>query len=166
LPSSSSVKNPVVARTLESPINRQIFALFAEKIEGKGDVDAKGVFEFDESAMDAAYGGRLEPAKGLAILTNFSYLLDDSIEPLAINLDKSIDKYIETADRKLLTEIEGDIENFRINLGKSLQRVINTLVEGVENKLQDISSRFRFYVNEVGQELYDELTDSGLMEEA
>jgi len=165
IPASIPIKNSTVSFTLTDAGDRQIFALFADKIDRAKKDETKGVFEFDEYAMDMAYKARLQPIEGLSVLTNFSYLLDDTMESITIDLDKTIDEYLTTADKQLLTKIESDIGKFKNNLASSLDEVVSVMIEGVRDKLQDIVTRRRFYVNEVGEELYEALQNRNLLEE-
>ena len=163
--SSIPIKNKEVSFALDDPTDRQIFSLFADKIDRAKESETRGVFEFDEYAMDMAYKARLQPIEGLSVLTNFSYLLDDTMESITIDLDKTIDEYLTTADKQLLTKIESDIGKFKNSLASSLGEVVSVIVEGVRDKLQDIAKRRRFYVNEVGEELYEALQNRDLLEE-
>jgi hypothetical protein len=163
--SSIPIKNTKVSFALDDPTDRQIFALFADKIDRAKESETRGVFEFDEYAMDMAYKARLKPIEGLSVLTNFSYLLDDTMESITIDLDKTIDEYLTTADKQLLTKIESDIGKFKNSLASSLEGVVSVMIEGVRDKLQDIVTRRRFYVNEVGEELYEALQNRNLLEE-
>ena len=165
IPASIPIKNSTVSFTLTDADDRLIFALFADKIDRAKKDETKGVFEFDEYAMDMAYKARLQPIEGLSVLTNFSYLLDDTMESITIDLDKTIDEYLTTADKQLLTKIESDIGKFKNSLASSLDEVVSVMIEGVRDKLQDIATRRRFYVNEVGEELYEALQNRNLLEE-
>ena len=165
IPSSIPIKNPEVSFALDDPTDRQIFSLFADKIDRAKEGETRGVFEFDEYAMDMAYKARLQPIEGLSVLTNFSYLLDDTMESITIDLDKTIDEYLTNADKQLLTKIESDIGKFKNSLSSSLDGVLSVMIEGVRDKLQDIATRRRFYVNEVGEELYEALQNNDLLEE-
>ena len=165
IPASIPIKNATVSFTLTDADDRLIFALFADKIDRAKKDETKGVFEFDEYAMDMAYKARLQPIEGLSVLTNFSYLLDDTMESITIDLDKTIDEYLTTADKQLLTKIESDIGKFKNSLASSLDEVVSVMIEGVRDKLQDIATRRRFYVNEVGEELYEALQNRNLLEE-
>jgi hypothetical protein len=163
--SSIPIKNKEVSFALDDPTDRQIFSLFADKIDRAKESETRGVFEFDEYAMDMAYKARLQPIEGLSVLTNFSYLLDDTMESITIDLDKTIDEYLTTADKQLLTKIESDIGKFKNSLASSLGEVVSVIVGGVRDKLQDIAKRRRFYTNEVGEELYEALQNRDLLEE-
>jgi len=165
IPSSIPIKNSTVSFTLTDADDRLIFSLFADKIDRAKKDETRGVFEFDEYAMDMAYKARLQPIEGLSVLTNFSYLLDDTMESITIDLDKTIDEYLTTADKQLLTKIESDIGKFKNSLASSLGEVVSVIVEGVRDKLQDIAKRRRFYTNEVGEELYEALQNRDLLEE-
>lgn len=162
---SIPIKNSTVSFTLTDADDRLIFSLFADKIDRAKKGETKGVFEFDEYAMDMAYKARLQPIEGLSVLTNFSYLLDDTMESITIDLDKTIDEYLTNADKQLLTKIESDIVKFKNSLASSLDEVVSVMIEGVRDKLQDIATRRRFYVNEVGEELYEALQNNDLLEE-
>lgn len=165
IPSSIPIKNPDVSFALDDPTDRQIFSLFADKIDRAKEGETRGVFEFDEYAMDMAYKARLKPIEGLSVLTNFSYLLDDTMESITVDLDKTIDEYLTNADKQLLTKIESDIGRFKNSLSSSLDEVLSVMIEGVRDKLQDIATRRRFYTNEVGEELYEALQNNDLLEE-
>lgn len=165
IPASIPIKNSTVSFTLTDADDRLIFSLFADKIDRAKKDETKGVFEFDEYAMDMAYKARLQPIEGLSVLTNFSYLLDDTMESITIDLDKTIDEYLTNADKQLLTKIESDIGKFKNSLASSLGEVVSVMIEGVRDKLQDIATRRRFYVNEVGEELYEALQNDNLLEE-
>lgn len=165
IPASIPIKNSTVSFTLTDADDRLIFSLFADKIDRAKEGETRGVFEFDEYAMDMAYKARLKPIEGLSVLTNFSYLLDDTMESITIDLDKTIDEYLTNPDKQLLTKIESDIGKFKNSLASSLNEVVSVMIEGVRDKLQDIATRRRFYVNEVGEELYEALQNNNLLEE-
>ena len=159
---SVPIKNPKMSMFLKSQSDRQIFSLFANQI----DSSTKGVFEYDERAMSLAYEPKKDALVALKVFLNMTYLLDESMEQSVIDLEKQVEEYLKVdseTQRAQLTAIKTAIDKFISNLDTSLNSVIQTLKDGIQNKLKDIATRQNEYVNEIGEKLYEELEDKGLL---
>ena len=88
------------------------------------------------------------------------------MEQSVIDLEKQVEEYLKVdseTQRAQLTAIKTAIDKFISNLDTSLNSVIQTLKDGIQNKLKDIATRQNEYVNEIGEKLYEELEDKGLL---
>ena len=90
------------ARGNSGVITSQIFRGFAQGLEGKEEVDARGLSDAFEKGVEVAYKAVIKPVEGtiLTVIRESSAYLRDNVEK-ATSIEKAVDMLIDEAKRSL-----------------------------------------------------------------